>query len=321
MDNESYRSAVAGEIEAVISEGGLPSALREKLRACLAAPGRILSPTRHSPWSLAPILCCRSASGGSWKQSLPLAAAMEVFITATDLLDDLQDDDTEWKANAQNLQLLATFLLLPNVAILRLKEKGVGAEKTVGAFQLFTRLAAQAGVGQFNDIRQESEQAVSLEQALETTALKSASLMQCACQLGALVGSDDEALAQQYGRFGWYLGLFAQLLNDMRDITSERRAKSDLKLGKKTVPLVFALNAPEGDARAERVRAFVATTGDRAVEEREAHQSLKDMGAVHFTWVLAEVQRLLARNILRSISALGYSVDELVALVDKHQRT
>lgn len=312
MDTESYRSTMADEVDAVLDAVRLPLHFRNGLRAYLAAPGRVLSLTRLSPWPLLPIICCRSASGGTWQQALPVAAAIEVFIAAADLLDDLQDGDTEWQVNAQSLQLLAALLFLPTTALLRLEERQVAPQKTIRVLRVFAQLAAQAGVGQFYDVWDGSGRIPTIEASLEISGLKAASLMQCACELGALVGSEDHGLVQAFGRFGWHTGLYAQLQNDLRDVSSDSEVKNDLRQGKKTVPIVFASAGPTEDFRAERIGAFLAQ--NPAVNEAEARRLLEDMGAIHFTWVLADVQRRLALGVLHEIEAGGHDVAELSSL-------
>jgi len=245
-----------------------------------------------------------------------VAAAMEFMGAAADLLDDLQDGDTEWQIDAQSLHLLAALLSLPTLALLRLQRRNVGARKLVRVLQVFSHLTAQSGAGQFEDLQLENQSTVSLEKALEIAGLKSASLMQCCCQLGALVGSDDDELVSTYGRFGWHVGLFAQLLNDMRDVSCDGQAKSDLKRNKKTTPLVFALTAPGGDPRAERVQRLLSEASEGPLAENEVRQSLRDIGAIHFTWIMADVQRRLALGVLREIEAKGHRIEELAGLLD-----
>lgn len=315
MDVERYRTAVAHEVVALMDEAMLPPRLKEMLCDCLSAPGRILSAVHSGPWFLLPILCCRSASGGPWEQAVPLAAAMEFLGAGADLLDDLEDGDTKWRVDAQNLHLLATLLSFPTFSLLGLQKRKVGPRKMVQILQVFNNLTFRSGAGQFQDLELEKEPTVSLEKAMETAKLKSASLLQCCCQLGALLGSDNDDSIQLYARFGWHLGCFAQLMNDMRDVLPDSGGKSDLARNKKTVPLVFALTARGADPRAKRVQAFLRGTDETSASEEEARRSLSDMGAIHFTWVLAETERLLALGMLREIEARGHSIEELAKLL------
>jgi geranylgeranyl pyrophosphate synthase len=316
MDVEQYRSPVAAELEYMLDTTFPSSGLRETLFAFFADSGRLCSTNGASPWFLMPILCCRSASGGEWRDSIPVAVAMEIMGTAADLLDDLQDGDSKWNANAETLHLLAVLLSLPNCALLGLQRKGVSSQKMIRTLQLFNELSAQAGVGQFEDLRIEGVPTVSLEKALRTTEQKSASLMQCCCQLGALMGSDEDALVHMYGRFGWHMGLYAQLKNDLRDVSSHTGRKSDIARKKKTVPIVFALNAPEADRRTKRVRTILNEATDVPLETNAVSELLRDMGAIHFTWLLADIQRRQALSILQEVESRGHDTAALASLLD-----
>ena len=91
---------------------------------------------------------------------------------------------------------------------------------------------------------------VSPERYLERCRLKTASLFEASCRLGALLGGRP-ALAAALGGFGERIGLAFQLLDDVLDVAgpAERTGKprgADLLDGTVTLPLILARGRDEG---------------------------------------------------------------------------
>jgi len=100
--------------------------------------------------------------------------------------------------------------------------------------------------------------AVTPERYLERCELKTASLFEAACRLGALF-SGDAAPAAALGRFGARIGLAFQILDDVLDVEgpTERTGKprgADLLDGTITLPLILA-RGREPSLRAADLRA------------------------------------------------------------------
>jgi geranylgeranyl pyrophosphate synthase len=128
--------------------------------------------------------------------------------------------------------------------------------------------------------------AVTPERYLERCGLKTASLFEAACRLGALF-SGDSAPADPLGRFGARIGLAFQILDDVLDVEgpTERTGKprgADLLDGTVTLPLILArrrdpelggleLRAHGGDgAWAEALCERIAATGALAEAREQA---------------------------------------------------
>jgi geranylgeranyl pyrophosphate synthase len=86
---------------------------------------------------------------------------------------------------------------------------------------------------------------VAPDRYLERCELKTASLFEAACRLGALLGDGRAALAPSLGRFGARIGLAFQIFDDVLDVSgpTERTGKprgADLLDGTVTLPLILA---------------------------------------------------------------------------------
>jgi octaprenyl-diphosphate synthase len=85
---------------------------------------------------------------------------------------------------------------------------------------------------------------------MELVDRKTASLFSACARLGAIMGKTtdgaDEATETRLGEFAWNLGIAFQLVDDMLDFTSHEKVLgkpvgSDLREGKVTLPLIYAL--------------------------------------------------------------------------------
>ena len=86
---------------------------------------------------------------------------------------------------------------------------------------------------------------------MELVDRKTASLFSACARLGAVMGGADDATEARLGEFAWNLGIAFQLVDDVLDFTSHedvlgKPVGSDLREGKVTLPLIYALElAPE----------------------------------------------------------------------------
>src|SRR5580692_9745235 len=83
---------------------------------------------------------------------------------------------------------------------------------------------------------------------------KTASLFSACARLGALMGGAAEATETRLGEFAWNLGIAFQLVDDMLDFTSNEKVLgkpvgSDLREGKVTLPLIYALEEATPEER------------------------------------------------------------------------
>jgi geranylgeranyl pyrophosphate synthase len=108
---------------------------------------------------------------------------------------------------------------------------------------------------------------VTPERYLERCRLKTASLFEASCRLGAL-GGGDPGQAEALGRFGELIGLAFQMLDDVLDVSgpTERTGKprgADLLDGTVTLPLILA-RAEDSGLRALDLRQAVTDSGEAA---------------------------------------------------------
>jgi len=115
---------------------------------------------------------------------------------------------------------------------------------------------------------------------MELVDRKTASLFSACARLGAITGTPvgvaSEAIETRLGEFAWNLGIAFQLVDDMLDFTAHEKVLgkpvgSDLREGKVTLPLIYALEEATRDER--ELVAMVLKDGnyDRAPFEQILH--------------------------------------------------
>jgi len=89
---------------------------------------------------------------------------------------------------------------------------------------------------------------------MELVDRKTASLFSACASLGAIAAAEDDAIEAKLGDFAWNLGMAFQLVDDILDFTSTDKilgkpAGNDLREGKVTLPLIYALDKASPDER------------------------------------------------------------------------
>lgn len=245
-------------------------------------------------WALLTLAVCRNC-GGRWEEAVPAAAAIEFFIAAGDLLDDIEDNDLPVGLDVARATNTATLLLL-------LTSKAVSLIADSRKASLAMRAISEAGisscVGQHYDLVYESSFQVNEAMWLRMTELRSGSLAGCACRVGALVATDNENVIEAYVKFGRNTGVAAQIFNDLNSLKASS-GKSDILRRKKTLPVIHALGAAEGSDRRLLHDYYTASCPARPEAADEVRRILERSGSLYYSAFLAEEYRLAALQALR----------------------
>jgi octaprenyl-diphosphate synthase len=95
---------------------------------------------------------------------------------------------------------------------------------------------------------------VAEDQYMELIDRKTASLFSACARLGALSTGADEPTERRLGEYAWNLGIAFQLVDDILDFTSREKilgkpVGNDLREGKVTLPLIYALESADPQER------------------------------------------------------------------------
>src|SRR5207249_4723749 len=128
----------------------------------LAAPGKVLSPRRDPldaatlpRWPLFVLLSCQTASPpgsqNAWRSALPAAVAVEIAMTAADLLDEITDDDpspfmSEY-GQGQTLNIANLMLVMAQQTLAWSAQEG-GGQRALAALNALQDMLVHAATGQ-----------------------------------------------------------------------------------------------------------------------------------------------------------------------------
>ncbi len=226
------------------------------------------------------LLCARFAGGGG-KTAIQLGAVVEMIHAATLVHDDVIDmANTRRGRPSTNVQwgnhtcVLAGDWLYMQAFQVALRERNFHVlDLLIGLTQLMVE-------GELIQLDRIGKISISEADCMELVDRKTACLFSACAKLGAVAGGADTAFEEKLGEFAWNLGMAFQLIDDMLDFTSREETLGkpvggDLKEGKVTLPLVYALET--------------ATAAERALVETALTD--RNYDAVPFADISAMVER------------------------------
>ncbi len=249
---------------------------------------------------LRPILVFLCGAGDP-DQLVSAATAVELLHMATLVHDDVLDRAELRRgrptvfASAGRLAATATGDLLFSRAFAELAQPG--GEDAVRALSAASSALARGELMQRADAWDPD---VTQERYLERCRLKTGSLFDASCRLGALYGGRPD-LAGALGCFGARVGLAFQILDDVLDVSgpAERTGKprgTDLLDGTVTLPLILGRRGDPGlaalDLRAEVRDAATAEAVCERIAATGALEEARGMALTHVAAAKAELTEL-----------------------------
>lgn len=264
------------------------------------------------------LLACEAA-GGKWGTALPAAAAVELLHNFSLIHDDIQDDSdtrhnrpTVWRiwgrANAINAGD-ATFALA-YTALEGLSKQSLHAETIFEVWRIFNQTNLLLTRGQHLDMRFERQAVVTPDEYIGMITGKSAALIAACAHMGALIGSQDKAMAAHFAAFGLNLGIAFQIRDDILGIWGDEQvtgksAATDVLSRKKSLPVLYALE------QSEALRHLYGREPFGADEVTEALRLIDDLDALAYTQQMETAYYERALAALEDSGAEGDAADGL----------
>jgi len=138
--------------------------------------------------------------------------------------------------------------------------------------------------GQAFDLAYEKYDEIDLTDYLNMIARKTGRLLGLACQLAAIIADSSPKVVNNLYLFGLELGQAFQIQDDLLELTADQAEMgkslgSDLTAGKKTFPIIMALNELPAGQRADLLNFLKANAGNR----RAIVQQLTKRGSIQQT--------------------------------------
>jgi geranylgeranyl diphosphate synthase type I len=212
------------------------------------------------------LLACEAA-GGDRQTAVPAAAAVELVHAFSLVHDDIQDRDRErhhrpavWTVwgEAQAINAGDALLALAHLALGELRDGGLSPDSVLQAVRRLDEATLEMVEGQVLDLQMEDREDADVREYLDMVSRKTGALFGCALELGALAATAAPEVQAAFGRLGSALGVAFQMRDDMLgawgdEAKTGKPAGADILRRKKSLPIVLAFEAAEGD-EADRLR-------------------------------------------------------------------
>jgi len=309
MWQEELAESLRDEIEAVLALMPNVRGLRDLVREPLKKAGRALSvlDEHELPWPLLPLLVHESISG-KYDRALPVAASIQFLMAACDVFDDIEDADSidslpSKYGNAVATNVATALLFLGEQAILRLNRQGVNIESIIRIMEAINLSYTIACAGQHLDLSSLSEYPFPEETYLEVISMKSASQIECACRVGAMLASNNQGLVDIFATFGHDLGMAAQITNDIQGAISG----GDITRRKITLPIIYALTQSNGEVRRQLELAFF-NQSKCEIDPNPIKDLLFRTGAIQYATIKMQCYKQQAMDIASKAESAGVNV-------------
>jgi heptaprenyl diphosphate synthase len=295
------------QIETMLSEAveSKNQALTNSSKQLLEAGGKRIRPLFA--------LMCGTLGDGDRTKIYSLAAAMELVHMATLVHDDVIDDANVRRGRPtvrvqygnRSAMYAGDFLFARAIQML----------STISIPEVHIRLAtaiAKMCEGEIDQIQDFYDTSQPFRRYFRRVQRKTALLIEMSCLLGALVGGAEDRLVRSVGRFGRFVGMAFQIIDDVLDYVGDervvgKRVGGDLRQGNLTMPVLYALHCtPVGaevrslirsdmsEASVERclflVRSTDAIEYSRSIAERYMEKAMDALQPIRSTRVYDELQ-------------------------------
>lgn len=238
---DHYRQAFDDYLRKIL-HAGEPKGLYDPIDYIMELGGKRMRPVL--------VLLSGELFGATLEKALPAAAAVEIFHNFSLVHDDIMDAaplrrgrqtvHRKWDAN--------TAIFSGDAMLIKAYQQLDGYEPELfkPLTHLFSRTALEVCEGQQYDMDFESRDDVSLAEYLQMIQFKTAVLLGCALQMGAILGGAKKAEEEALYAFGIQLGLAFQLQDDYLDVfgnpeTFGKQVGGDIIENKKTYLYLRAL--------------------------------------------------------------------------------
>src|ERR1700691_2332703 len=201
------------------------------------------------------VLLCGKVFGESRPGLVRMAAVVEMIHTATLVHDDVIDIAKTRRGRpsvnvvwGNHTSVLAGDWLYMQAFQVALRER------SFPILDVLINLTQMMVEGELLQLERIGRIGVTEADYMELIDRKTASLFSACARLGAQAQGAEESAETRLGEYGWNLGIAFQLIDDVLDFTSREKilgkpVGNDLREGKVTLPLIYALESAEPEER------------------------------------------------------------------------
>ena len=199
------------------------------------------------------------------------AAIFEYLHAATLLHDDLIDGAPvrRGKPVAHSIFGNSTAVLVGDFLLARALSIAAVAENT-RIIDTIAKVTEDMSQGEIQQMMNKGRMDITEKEYMQVIENKTAGLIKAACRVGALIADAPDKNIEHLSAYGYYVGIAFQMTDDLLDYLADtwdlgKEVGADLKEGKLTLPVIYALKQAE---TAERNRMIeIISESDFSVED------------------------------------------------------
>lgn len=276
---------------------------------------------------LRPLMVTRSCQmlGGTQKDSLFAAGAIEMIHNFTLVHDDIMDNDdmrhgvpTVHKKYDQGIAILAGDVLFSK-AFETATKSSMSAKLSMELIARLSKACVEVCEGQVLDIKMaEGKKITTQKQYITMVSKKTAALFDVSCAMGAICANASHKDIINLSSFGKNLGIAFQITDDLIGVIGDPKITkkpvgNDLREGKKSLPIVMAISKARGTKKQMILKCF---GNSRATKKdlQKAVNVIHDLGIEETVRVAALRYANKAEKSLNGYE--GSAKNDLVSLLD-----
>ncbi|WP_144510775.1 polyprenyl synthetase family protein [Bacillus sp. FJAT-22090] len=236
------------------------------------------------------------------EEILRIAAAIELLVLSFDILDDLEDEDTENKVWNRNPALSlngATALLFLSMTAIR-KTKFKHKEKAISLMEQFSLCSIE---GQHMDLLNICQEEKTYIEMMED---KSGSLVSLACLVGCVIANAD--LPKEVVDYSRCIGIIGQINNDLADLKNWN-GKNDIVNKKYSLPIIYLLDMEKNNEQVLTKYYQNKMPKEQFLEHKHViQQKLIDADAMKYALV---IKNLYQKKVMNALLKMDFSDNQL----------
>ncbi|MEX0656898.1 MAG: polyprenyl synthetase family protein [Nitrosopumilaceae archaeon] len=262
--------------------------------------------------------------GGKTKNAINAASAIEMVHNFTLVHDDIMDNDemrhgvtTVHKKFGMPIAILAGDVLFSK-AYQIVSSTSLPSNSVIELVSRLAKSCVDVCEGQLLDIRMaDSEKIPSQSQYIKMIEKKTAALFEVSCAMGAICANAKRKDVSNLSSFGKNLGIAFQITDDLIGVLGDPKITkkpvgNDLREGKKSLPILLAINRTKGENNEIILKAF----GNSFATQDDIEKALKIIRRLKIEKTVRRQAQLYARKAEKSLQSYsGSAKKDLLALL------
>ena len=254
-----------------------------------------------------------------------VAVSLELIHMATLVHDDVIDDAAIRRGKPTIKQLYGNRVAMyTGDYILARALEEITTLKDAKVHHLLSKTIVEVCIGEIEQIKDKFKWDQQLRNYLRRIKRKTALLIATSCKLGAIVTGLDEIEANKLYRYGYYIGMSYQIIDDILDFTSSAKqlgkpAGNDLLQGNITLPVLYAM---EDQSFNERLKKTFADPEDVDGENMEKLlDALQKTNAIEQSYQLSNLYLKKSLQVLNDLpnSKAKHTLQDIATFIGKRR--